>query len=92
MRESTALGSALLAAHALKLFGWDLNKPETLSKVNTLHVDVFEPKISEEQRKKMIKGWDKAVERVRRWYTVEEEDEAEKRYEEESGVRQDQQG
>ena len=33
MRESTALGSALLAGHALGLFGWDVNKPETLSKV-----------------------------------------------------------
>jgi glycerol kinase len=33
MRESTALGSALLAGSALGLFGWDLTKPETLRKV-----------------------------------------------------------
>ena len=85
MRESTALGSALLAAHALNLFGWDITKPETLSKVNEADVDHFEPEIDEKTRMRMIRGWEKAVGRARQWYTAEEEDEAEERYEEESG-------
>jgi glycerol kinase len=33
--RSTALGSALLAGSAIGLFGWDINKPETLAEVNT---------------------------------------------------------
>lgn len=86
MRESTALGSALLAAHALNLFGWDITDPSTLSEVNTADVHVFEPEISEKQRRKMIKGWERAVERARGWHTVEEEDEDEEEYEKESGV------
>ncbi|ORX40088.1 hypothetical protein BD324DRAFT_616215 [Kockovaella imperatae] len=86
MRESTALGSALLAAHALGLFGWDLNRPETLSKVNTAGVDVFEPRLTDQERTRMYYGWDKAVERVRSWYTIQEEDEAEQRFEKESGL------
>ena len=85
MRESTALGSGLLAAHALGLFGWDVTKPETLSKVNTADVHVFEPAIEEKMRLKMIRGWEKAVGRARKWYTPEEEDEVEKRWEEQSG-------
>jgi glycerol kinase len=86
MRESTALGSALLAGHALGLFGWDLTKPETLSKVNTADVHTFEPELPEKERLKKIRGWEKAVSRARAWYTVEDEDEEEEREEEESGV------
>lgn len=67
MRESTALGSALLAASAVGLFGWDVNKPETLSKVNTAGKQVFEPKIDNEKRKKLIHGWERAVEHAKGW-------------------------
>jgi len=87
MRESTALGSALLAGHALGLFGWDLNEPETLSKVNTADVYVYEPKIDEKTRSRMIKGWKKAVKRAMKWNTAEEEEEAEELAEEKSGTR-----
>lgn len=86
MRESTALGSALLAGHALGLFGWDLTRPETLSKVNTADVHTFEPELPEKERLKKIRGWEKAVSRARAWYTVEDEDEEEEKEEEESGV------
>jgi glycerol kinase len=86
MRESTALGSALLAGHALGLFGWDLSKPETLSKVNTSDAHVFECEVTEAQRKKMIKGWERAVDRARKWHTVEEEDEDEAEFEQQAGV------
>lgn len=83
MRESTALGSALLAGSALGLFGWDLSKPETLAEVNTANVDVFEPEIPEAKRLKMIKGWERAVSRAKAWRSLEEDDEAEKGFEEE---------
>ena len=50
MRESTALGAALLAGSALKLFGWDLEKPETLDSVNEFGVRTFRPSIGHEER------------------------------------------
>jgi glycerol kinase len=67
MRESTALGSALLAGYALGLFGWDIGRPETLAKVNTADTQLFEPSISDKKRIKMRKGWARAVERARNW-------------------------
>lgn len=87
MRESTALGSALLAGAALGLFGWDLTKPETLAEVNTANVDVFEPEITEKKRLKMIRGWEKAVTRAKAWHSIESEDEEEEEFEEEERVR-----
>ncbi|KAJ9475047.1 Glycerol kinase [Pseudozyma hubeiensis] len=67
MRESTALGSALLAGSAVGLFGWDINKPETLSKVNTAGKQVFEPKIDDEKRKQLLHGWERAIQRAKGW-------------------------
>lgn len=67
MRESTALGSALLAGSAIGLFGWDINKPETLSKVNTAGKQVFEPKIDDQKRNELLHGWERAVERAKGW-------------------------
>ncbi|WVQ82987.1 glycerol kinase [Cryptococcus sp. DSM 104549] len=85
MRESTALGSALLAAHALGLFGWDLNKPETLSEVNTAGVHTFEPEISVKERAKKMKGWERAVSRAKQWHAEGEGEEEEDEYEQQSG-------
>ena len=50
MRESTALGSALLAGAAIGLFGWDLARPETLARVNTARSAHFLPRLGEEER------------------------------------------
>lgn len=86
MRESTALGSALLAGAALGLFGWDLTKPETLSEVNTANVDIFEPEITEKKRQKMVRGWNRAVSRAKSWHTAESEDEFEEEFEKEENV------
>lgn len=75
MRESTALGSALCAGAAVGLFGWDLNKPETLTEVNTKGNTVFEPGTTEQaklQREKKWRGWERAVARSLKW--EEEED------------------
>lgn len=85
MRESTALGSALLAASACGLFGWDLSKPDTLSEVNTEESTIFEPQLPEKQRVKMIRGWSRAVERARAWHTTDDGcDEREEEWEKEA--------
>ncbi|XP_006461787.1 hypothetical protein AGABI2DRAFT_185889 [Agaricus bisporus var. bisporus H97] len=67
MRESTALGSALCAGAAIKLFGWDLNKPETLKDVNVKGSVEFQPRLVFAEREKRWKGWQKAIERSRGW-------------------------
>jgi len=45
MRESTALGSTLLAGAAIGLFGWDLARPGTLAWVNTARSTHFLPRL-----------------------------------------------
>lgn len=69
MLESTALGSALLAGAGIQppLFGWDLEKPETLSKVGAGGATVFEPKMKEEERDEAWRSWKRAVERSMGW-------------------------
>jgi len=67
MRESTALGSAICAGAAIKLFGWDLKNPQSLEEVNTKGSREFIPNIPEAQREKKWQGWQKAVERSRGW-------------------------
>ncbi|KAF8661290.1 hypothetical protein AX16_001389 [Volvariella volvacea WC 439] len=67
MRESTALGSALLAGAAINLFGWDLSKPETLVEVNTKGSREFIPSLPDPERQKKWSGWLRAVERSKGW-------------------------
>lgn len=50
MRESTALGAALLAGAALKLFGWDLEDSDSLDNVNEFGVKTFRQSISDEEK------------------------------------------
>ncbi|WVQ73188.1 glycerol kinase [Cryptococcus sp. DSM 104548] len=85
MRESTALGSAILAASALKLFGWDLSRPETLNEVNTAGVHTFEPELEEKNRLKRVKGWNRAVGRASKWHEEDSDDEDEEEYERSAG-------
>ncbi|KAH9052574.1 glycerol kinase [Lactarius vividus] len=68
MRESTALGSALLAASAIGLFGWDISRPETLKEVNTARSTCFNPRTTEKQRAEAWHGWQRAVDRSRGWF------------------------
>ncbi|TRM60809.1 hypothetical protein BD626DRAFT_571515 [Schizophyllum amplum] len=70
MRESTALGAALLAGSAVKLWGWDLARPETLKEVNTAGSRVFVPNMQKGVREKKWEGWKKAVERSSGWEDV----------------------
>jgi len=65
--RSTALGSALLAGSAIGLFGWDITKPETMAKVNTKDCTVFKPSMQEAAREKKWQGWQRAVDRSRKW-------------------------
>jgi glycerol kinase len=51
----------------VKLFGWDLSKPETLKGVNDHGSTVFEPKFDEKKRAKKWAGWQRAVERSKGW-------------------------
>jgi len=67
MRESTALGSALLAGAAIGLFGWDLSKPQTLKEVNTKGSTEFKPALEDAEREARWKGWQRAVERSKGW-------------------------
>jgi len=73
MRESTALGSALLAASAVGLFGWDITRPETLVDVNTARCTLFAPRTTPEERSRAWRGWQRAVERSRGWIETAEE-------------------
>jgi len=74
MRESTALGSALLAGAALKLFGWDFSDSSTLDKVNTAGAETFSPKVNEADRDFRYRGWEKAVKRAMKWNEEDEVD------------------
>lgn len=67
MRETTALGSALLAGAAKGLFGWKLSDPSTFADVNSKNGDKFTPRIDEIRRRKMIRGWERAVVRAKGW-------------------------
>lgn len=69
MRESTALGAALLAGAALNLFGWDISNPESLKEVNTAGVKIFKPTLTEEEKEWKYDGWKRAVERAKGWKT-----------------------
>lgn len=65
--RSTALGAALLAGSALKLFGWSLDDPATLKDVNQAGVKIFKPSLAEDEREWKYKGWERAINRSRGW-------------------------
>ncbi|KAJ2719949.1 Glycerol kinase [Coemansia sp. Benny D115] len=63
MSETTALGAALAAGLAVGI--WE-NEAE-LRRIAQSNVTAFWPKINEDKRKEMLKGWEKAVERSLDW-------------------------
>ncbi|EJD40350.1 glycerol kinase [Auricularia subglabra TFB-10046 SS5] len=67
MRESTALGAALLAGNAVGLFGWDLSRPETLKRVNERGVKKFSGTLEESERQRRWQAWKEAVRRSSGW-------------------------
>jgi glycerol kinase len=56
-----------LAGSAIRLFGWDITKPETMAEVNTKGSTTFKPSLTEAAREKKWQGWQRAVERARKW-------------------------
>ena len=56
-----------MAGSAIRLFGWDISKPETLSEVNTKGTREFKPAVDETFREKKWNGWKRAVERSLGW-------------------------
>ncbi|KAH9457313.1 hypothetical protein Pst134EA_021196 [Puccinia striiformis f. sp. tritici] len=75
MKETTALGAALLAGHAIGLFGWDLNRPETLFATHSAGKTVFKPSISKSKRDRKYRGWNRAVTRSKGWLDDDETEE-----------------
>jgi len=73
MRESTMLGSVLLAASAVGLSRWDITRPETFGDVNMAHSTVFVPRTTAEEHGRVWRGWQRAVERSRGWIETTEE-------------------
>ncbi|KAK4056167.1 Glycerol kinase [Microbotryomycetes sp. JL221] len=69
MRESTALGAALLAGAGLGLFGWKLDDPDTLDNVNEFGVKTFRQSITDEEKEWKFAGWNRAVNRSMAWKT-----------------------
>ncbi|KAL8276077.1 hypothetical protein RQP46_011520 [Phenoliferia psychrophenolica] len=67
MKESTALGAALCAGAAIKLFGWDLEEPSTLARVNMAGTTVFTSQSESTERNKGYTLWNKAVEKAKGW-------------------------
>jgi len=67
MRESTALGSTILAGAAIGLFGWDLAKLKTLACIYMAHSMQFLPQLSEEECNGVWQGWQHAVECSCEW-------------------------
>ena len=67
MCGGTTLGSALLAASAVRLFGWDITRPETLVDINTAPTTVFAPRTTAGERSSAWRGWQRAVERSHGW-------------------------
>ncbi|MCI9455963.1 MAG: glycerol kinase GlpK [Oscillospiraceae bacterium] len=66
IRETTALGAALLAGLAVGMW----KDEEEIRQCWTLD-RAYIPLIGEEQRTKLIRGWNKAVERAKSWETEE---------------------
>ena len=56
-----------MAGSAIRLFGWDISKPETLSEVNTKGTREFKAAVDESFREKKWVGWKRAVERSLGW-------------------------
>ncbi|KIW25924.1 glycerol kinase [Cladophialophora immunda] len=72
MRETTALGAAIAAGFAVKVW----SSFDELKEINAEGRHFFEPQISKRESDRLYKKWNKAVEMCRGW-TEEDEDEEE---------------
>ena len=74
MRETTALGAAIAAGFAVKVW----SSFDQLKEINSEGREFFKPQVSQKQSEKMYKKWTKAVEMCRGWMDDEMEQEMEK--------------
>ena len=63
MRETTALGAAIVAGFAVKIW----KDFDELKQINQEGRTVFDPRISEKEREALYKKWSKAVDMSRGW-------------------------
>lgn len=70
IRETTALGAAYLAGLAVGIW----NNTDEIQKQWTLDAE-YSPNMCVEEREKLIKSWNKAVSKTKRWAVLESEDE-----------------
>lgn len=63
MRETTALGAAIVAGFAVDVW----KEFEELKEINKEDRTIFQPRISHEESGKMYRRWTKAVEMSRGW-------------------------
>lgn len=63
MRETTALGAAIVAGFAVDVW----KEFEELKEINKEDRTIFQPRISDEESGKMYKRWTKAVEMSKGW-------------------------
>lgn len=66
MRETTALGAAIAAGFAVKVW----KNFSQLRNINRAGGTIFEPKISAEESKKLFGAWEKAVNMSKGWVDV----------------------
>ncbi|KAJ9605605.1 Glycerol kinase [Cladophialophora chaetospira] len=78
MRETTALGAAIAAGFAVKVW----SSFDELKEINSEGRFFFKPQISKKQSEKSYKKWTKAVEMCRGWVDEDEEEREEKEEEE----------
>ena len=71
MRETTALGAAIAAGFAAKVW----NSFDELKEVNTAGQTVFEPKMEAKASAKMFKRWERAVSMCKGWLAEDEKEE-----------------
>lgn len=70
MSETTALGAAIAAGFATGVW----KSFDELKEVNTAGQVTFEPKMDEEESKKLFKRWERAVKMSKGWLAEEEPD------------------
>jgi glycerol kinase len=69
MRETTALGAAIAAGFAVKVW----SSFDELKEINAEGRQFFKPQVDKKKSEKMYRKWTKAVEMCRGWNEDEEE-------------------
>ena len=68
MRETTALGAAIVAGFAVDIW----KEFEDLKEINRKYRTIFKPQVSEVESAKMYRKWSRAVEMCKGWVDTDE--------------------